>query len=529
MKLNYNKLFLAVIIFVALVLRFYRLGEAPPSLNWDESSNAYNAYSILKTQKDEYGNFLPLTNRSFDDYKPPLYMYLNVPTVAIFGLTPFAARLPSAIFGVLCVPLIYLLAKKLFDRKTALIAAAFMALSPWSIQFSRVGFEANVGFFFTLAFITCLLYGLTRPKLFLLASLMATLSFYSYHSQRIIIPLILLGFVIIFRQQLFKTKKLFLTMALLLVIVLSLPIVLFTPKEAIIKRFETTSAQTTNKNNEKSVLLIEEDKDANFPFAKYIHNRRIIAAQSLIGNLFNHFDPNFLFLEGDDNLRHHIKGMGQLYLFELPLLIMALFLLVRNFSKKSAFLLFLLLVAPIAAAPVHPAPHALRSFPMLIPLILLSSLGSVTIVSTKYRFKTPILIVLLIWVVSSQIIYIHNYFVHYARNEAVFWQYGYSQAVTASDELKDDWEKIYISPSIEQAYIFWLFNLKYDPGLYQTQNQNHNFDKFYFEAAPPTNAKDLYITTAKTFPEDFELISTIYYPNGEEAIKLGYPKPQLLK
>src|SRR3990167_2972888 len=96
-------LFIAIL-FLCLTLRFYKITQVPASLNWDENSNAYNAYSILKTAKDEYGNFLPLVNRSFDDYKPPLYMYLNVPTVAAFGLTPFAARLPSAIFGTLCIP-----------------------------------------------------------------------------------------------------------------------------------------------------------------------------------------------------------------------------------------------------------------------------------------------------------------------------------------------------------------------------------------------------------------------------------------
>ena len=76
-----------LIIILAAILRFYNLTAVPPSLNWDEASNAYNAYSILKTAKDEYGNFLPLANRSFDDYKPPVYMYFTIPSVWIFCLT----------------------------------------------------------------------------------------------------------------------------------------------------------------------------------------------------------------------------------------------------------------------------------------------------------------------------------------------------------------------------------------------------------------------------------------------------------
>src|SRR3989338_8581187 len=84
------------ILFLAFILRFYKLGEIPLSLNWDEVSNAYNGYSILKTGRDEYGSLLPLSNRSFDDYKPPLYMYFNTISVGIFGLNPFASQIGRA-------------------------------------------------------------------------------------------------------------------------------------------------------------------------------------------------------------------------------------------------------------------------------------------------------------------------------------------------------------------------------------------------------------------------------------------------
>jgi len=129
-KNHRKKLFWAILI-LAFALRFYQLGQIPLTLDWDENSNAYNAYSILKTGKDEYGQSFPITNRSFDDYKPPLYMYLNIPTVAIYGLTQYAARLPSALFGFLTIPLIYLLTKQLFKKESiAYLAMLFLAISP---------------------------------------------------------------------------------------------------------------------------------------------------------------------------------------------------------------------------------------------------------------------------------------------------------------------------------------------------------------------------------------------------------------
>ena len=74
------------IVLLAIFLRFYQLGKNPPHLNWDEAALGYNAYSLLSTGRDEYGKSFPLSFRSFDDYKPPLYVYLTIPSVAVFGL-----------------------------------------------------------------------------------------------------------------------------------------------------------------------------------------------------------------------------------------------------------------------------------------------------------------------------------------------------------------------------------------------------------------------------------------------------------
>ncbi|MBI5019248.1 hypothetical protein HZB58_03170, partial [Candidatus Gottesmanbacteria bacterium] len=85
-----KKISFIIIIILAAFLRLWQLGNVPVSPDWDEAALGYNAYSILKTGKDEYGIFLPRTLRSFDDYKPPLYTYLAIPAVAAFGLTTWA-------------------------------------------------------------------------------------------------------------------------------------------------------------------------------------------------------------------------------------------------------------------------------------------------------------------------------------------------------------------------------------------------------------------------------------------------------
>src|SRR5690349_16082688 len=90
---------LLLITFLGGFLRLYKNTINPPGLNGDEISMAYDAYSILKTGKDQYGKFLPLTFRSVDDYKNPVPVYLMVLPIKIFGLNDFSVRLQNVFFG----------------------------------------------------------------------------------------------------------------------------------------------------------------------------------------------------------------------------------------------------------------------------------------------------------------------------------------------------------------------------------------------------------------------------------------------
>ena len=85
------------IILLGLGLRLYRLDSRPLGFTWDEAALGYNAYSLIKTGRDEYGKIMPIVFKSFGDYKPGLYVYFSVPIIKIFGLNEFSTRLPSAV------------------------------------------------------------------------------------------------------------------------------------------------------------------------------------------------------------------------------------------------------------------------------------------------------------------------------------------------------------------------------------------------------------------------------------------------
>jgi len=92
-----NWLALVFILLLAAILRFWGLGSNPPALSWDEAAWGYNAYSLGIDGRDEFGRFLPLAYlESFGDFKPPLYAYLTILPVKLFGLNEFATRFASA-------------------------------------------------------------------------------------------------------------------------------------------------------------------------------------------------------------------------------------------------------------------------------------------------------------------------------------------------------------------------------------------------------------------------------------------------
>src|SRR3990170_7439708 len=100
--------YLLLIILLGFALRTVYISDFPPSLNWDEVSLGYNAYSVLKTGKDEWGKILPVIFTAYGDYKLPGYIYTLVPFISIFGLNAFAIRLPSVLAGTITVLFTYL-------------------------------------------------------------------------------------------------------------------------------------------------------------------------------------------------------------------------------------------------------------------------------------------------------------------------------------------------------------------------------------------------------------------------------------
>ena len=219
--------FLFVIVALGVFLYLIKLGSIPLGLYVDEAATGYNAYSLLKTGRDEYGKSFPIAMRLLGSYTPPLHIYLSIPIIAIFGLTIFSTRLLSAVCGILAIVVVFLIIKDLRIIKskfTPLVATLLFAVTPWALFFSRLGYEQNLAFLMFSLSVLLVQKSLKNPKLLMLTIPIISLSTYSDWGQRLLAPLLFIGALVLFRKKLLtKSNFGYLAIGVLLALLIQIP------------------------------------------------------------------------------------------------------------------------------------------------------------------------------------------------------------------------------------------------------------------------------------------------------------------
>lgn len=136
---RHHLFFVVGVMAVAASLRLVALDRYPLPLHQDELSDIYDGYSLATTGADRSGERWPILIRGMGpgDYHPGMYAYLAAIPGYVTGFSIAGGRLPAAIAGVLTVWLVHLAASRMMDRRGAMLAMLFAALSPIHIQYSR--------------------------------------------------------------------------------------------------------------------------------------------------------------------------------------------------------------------------------------------------------------------------------------------------------------------------------------------------------------------------------------------------------
>lgn len=533
-----TKVILILIIILGAFLRLYKLGSIPNSYTPDELAQGYTAYSIIKTGADEWGSTNWLNLRSFGDYKPPLQTLLMVPTIKIFGLTPYAVRLPNAFLSIFTIILTYLIANLLFKEiKISLLSALFVSLSPWTIPMARIALEANL-VVFVVALATYLYLKAAKDKsmlLYILSSVFFGMSLFTYHSAKLFTPLIII--ILIFGKKLYHHHQhlLFTVLIFCLFFVSNI----YLNKQ--IKSNRTGDIAIFNPtDNWQYVANSQFEISQNglpYQIGRIFYNKLVYLFENFSQSFFSYFSPQFLLTHGAGETTYGmIPGFGVLGIIPFIGLIFSLIFLIKQkkyFLTNNLLILFLIILIPPAIAAIAKGQYSANRVSLMIPFIqIISAYGVVKLFDLiLIRFKNSAILFITIIFSFICLSFIIRYF--YQGNQILSsgMLYGHKEANEIIKQISPD--QIIYSRKLSEPQAYVSFFQQVDPQITQSsslswleyENKNlsfldqlgeYNLDKFIFrEINIPS---DILLPNALIVgrPEEFRDIKPhyiIYYPN----------------
>lgn len=539
--------YLVLIVVLAFFLRFFKVTQIPSALNWDEVSIAYNAYSILKTGRDEWGVFLPIHFKAYGEFKLPVQIYASIPGIAIFGLNEMGVRITPVLYGTLTVLLMFFLARAIFQSSFIGLASAFLlAISPWHIHLTRASFESSFSVFWIVLGTWLLIKGFKDSKWILWSMIPFAISVYTYNSARVFTPLFLAILLLIYRKSWLKMKRSVL-FALVIFGIFMLPLIPYFFSGERNARYKLVSITDdpgllprVNENRGKSTLPD--------PLPRLIHNKISYTIFYTTEHYLAHFTPGFLFISGAPHKQHHVQGVGELYLFQAPFVFLGLYFL---FKKKNQFRWLLSSWILLAFIPVSitndSIPHALRTLIAAPPYQIITALGIyyayLWLPKKNLFFNRSVVIFMSLVIAISVGLYLNNYYNIYPKQYSRDWQYGNKEVVDYINQHQSEYDEIVFTRHYGEPHMFTLFYLKFDPAKYQNDPnlvrfetfdwvRVLKFDKYYFpdlgdKGTQVTDIIDqnpgkkiLFIGKPGDFPQGMVRLAEVNFLNGDKAFEI---------
>jgi 4-amino-4-deoxy-L-arabinose transferase-like glycosyltransferase len=514
-----------ILIFISgIIIRFYSLGSIPNGLTTDEADNGYNAHSILKTQKDVYGRHFPLYFQSFNDYKPGLSIYLQIPFVYLFGLTDISVRILPALLGSLIPLLIFWLIRLMYPRNHLLpfIAMVQSAVAPWQIAISRIepGFTVAL-FLYLLVFISFYLAINKNIKYLLVSAALMAVSFYAYYASIIYAPLIALILFGIYHRVLIKNVKTVIFAAIIFLTVSSAALLNFAGGQGR-SRLNSINIFTPDISLPTSIQEMQYDIAGNNPFAGLIHNRRIVYLNSFLDNYFDFFNLDYLFVNSVRIRYFYTNYTGLLYLLEIFFVFSGLLIMIKRRLKNDFFLLGLLIIGPIPGAIVQGAAYPHRALLFLLALQIVSAIG-VTVfyrqIKNKIFGKALVILVFGFYLLCASF-FLHQYFVHSRyefsneSNNGAWLSSEVKKAIPFVGKYQNSYKNIVFSwyvPKLAPA-VYFMFYQSLDPRPFQ--------QKAALWTKDPPHFRQIYSQVGKI---EFRSINWEKDKNLKNTLLVGYP------
>ncbi|MEI6327135.1 MAG: glycosyltransferase family 39 protein [Candidatus Roizmanbacteria bacterium] len=524
-------LVLCTLIAISLHLFYFNL----PPLNSDEAAHGYNAYSIMKTGRGEFGE-LPIRFASFGEQKLPITAFLMIPGIAIFGLHDWVIRLPTHLAGITFPILFFFLTTLLTRSKRAgLLSALFAATSPWLQVTSRHAHEGIICLWFILvSIIATIVYIRKRSIRFLfIATVCAGISLWTYHIAKIYVVIWLIG---MFYEHFLLNHQ----FRSIWIGASAIGFVPFFISELVLPTNRVGSLFFFH----DPLFIAAIEYGRNHGGSVIFYNRYVYAVYELIRSSVVYFTPQFITQNGDFNPRFGSPGIGPLSIVVYLGLWIGLSRVFKLGWRKCLITVILLLVSIAPAVLAWQKDSVTRSLLICISWIVLAGYGwdacvifinrtFFTLAGTNHARVLSIGILVLITLIhiNQDIQSWDTYYQSYLDQKISDypWQAGSKELAEYVWREYPKYKQFVVTKRQGQPYIYLLFYGEYDPHTYQRMakhtayNQysfweNPGFDKFIFpekmNVIPKKNT--LYIVYPDELPDDMKSKADPIRYNGRD-------------
>jgi hypothetical protein len=426
---------IAVVALLVVVRNLVDLSGSPPGMYVDESSIAYNAWTIAHFGVDEHGIHFPLFFEAFGEYKNPIYVYSVAALARFLPLTATVERLPAAFFGLAVVAFLTAAAWRLTgSRAFTLGTLVLTALTPWVVIESRVGFETISWVALLSGALWCLSSRTPTPRQFGLAGVFLAFAIFGYTTARLEVGLIAIAIGLAWGLR--RTPGWWRAWIPIAVGYAVLGTYALLNPGALTARFD--------------YLNIWAD-GASPP----------VVVGRFVTNYFTSIGPRFLFLSGDANPRQNTQIGGMLLWVMAPLLVAGILVCwERRHEPLIRFLVLGIVFAPVAAALTFiESGHALRASGMLPFLVLLAVLGADGIrraLSVRAVLRRAVTGVLAAGLLVQGVYFSVDLYTAYPNIAGSAFDTGEIAAITtAHDDAAG--HQVYLSSTLDPAYIDAFF------------------------------------------------------------------------
>lgn len=476
-KDKYSKALLLIFVF-ALAIRLFKLETFPYGFHNDEARVAWNAVSILKTGKDDKGNILPLYYDTFGDHRLTGIIYSVIPSILIFGKTEFAVRFPSALVGALTIIPIYLFVVEITkNKKLGTLSSILLSISPWHIDVSRATSETIMASFLTLSALYFFIHAIkqkeTKKKSYIISLVLVLISYLFYHSTRILTPLYF-GIIAFYFWKTTKNKKVKKLIRITLTSVVALTVLFSINPEA---RGRLTQVSVFGDIDVKYEISVAKD---------IFNNKYVIYTKRILGEYVKYFSPDFLIGYEARPYRYITPGIGILTFAEAVLLILGIIQIIKK--KESPIPLILLLASPVPAAlTTEDSPNLMRSFYMVLFIVIISGYGLKSLLETRKQ-KKLIKNITFGLIFLNFIFFLNMYFNHSYIHRPLFFDVdmdnssyrniGNKELALKLDNVKGNYEKVIVTGDPDNIYPWYAFFTNKDPKEFNKNTRQ--FENIYF-------------------------------------------------